>query len=193
MKCGKILIGDSMTEKKNIFGSRRRTRTARNLKNSMIESDTLKFLDKTNVKKKKMRIVNIIIIFLVLLLVVFGLMKIFNGRSKGEIDNLIYNKNKSFIRRQKVDGFAFKDIKCSYDGKNSLISYTLTNETNDKIYLNNYDIIVKDKNKRPIIIIVASYDGEVESKQSVKLVSSVVGIDLTDAYYMELKLKVNNG
>ena len=144
---------------------------------------------KKNQKKKKLKVINIIIIGLVSLLLVFCLVKLVSNDSKPTDSNLKYNKNKTFIKQQKIDGIAFKNISCTYDGKHSLISYTIINETGKDIFLSNYDIIIRDKNKQPITKIVASYSENLPSKKKISMANSVVGTDLSNAYYMELKLK----
>ena len=130
----------------------------------------------------------VIAVALISILLIFGLFKLIDGKKEAD-DGLIYNKNKSFIKEQKIKGIKFKNIKCSYDGKNSLISYIIVNETNKKIYLNNYDIVIKDKKKQPITKIVASYGQNIPPRKDIKMANSVIGQNLTNAYYMELKLK----
>ncbi len=124
------------------------------------------------------------------IIIVIILVIIIIKNSKPE-DKIIYNKNESFVKTQTVEGIVFKNIKCSYDGKDSLISYTMVNETEKKIYLNNYDVIVKDKKNVRLTKIAARVAQTFDPKESVKMANQVVGVDLTDAYYMELKLNTN--
>ena len=145
-----------------------------------------------SIKKRKIKKIYIIIICLICLLMFFGLIKLIGSNSKEVDDNLIYNKNKSFIKHQKINGIAFKDINCTYDGKNSLITYTIINETNNYIYLSNYDVIIRDKNKQIITKIVASYSENIPPKKKISMANSVIGVNLSNAYYMELKLKTGN-
>ena len=125
-----------------------------------------------------------LLIILVILLIIVGIIAI--NSNKKPNDGLKYNNNKSFTKKQTVEGIVFKNIKCTYDGKNSLISYTMVNQTKENIYLNNYDIIVKDKNKEKLTKIAAHVTQTLSPKKSVDMANQVVGIDLTDAYYMEL-------
>ena len=145
-----------------------------------------------SIKKRKIKKIYIIIICLICLLMFFGLIKLISNNSKTGDDNLIYNNNKSFIKHQKINGIAFKDINCTYDGKNSLITYTIINETNKDIYLSNYDVIIRDKNKQIITKIVASYSENIPPKKKISMANSVIGVNLSNAYYMELKLKTGN-
>ena len=64
----------------------------------------------------------------------------------------------------------------------------MVNETGKKIYLNNYDVIVKDKNNVKLIRISANVTQTLVPNEPVDMANQVVGVDLTNAYYMELKL-----
>ncbi|MBR2833750.1 MAG: hypothetical protein IKE75_04935 [Bacilli bacterium] len=140
--------------------------------------------------KKEKKIKMIIVLLIIIILIIFVLIKIAPIKKQVN-DNLIYNNNKSFIKQQKIDEIVFENIKCSYDGKDSLITYKISNNTNKKLTLSNYDIIVKDKNKVVITKIVASVGQELAPKKSIDMANSVVGVDLTNAYYMELEMKKN--
>ena len=133
--------------------------------------------------KKKFLIVLVIVIIIVVIVVITS--------NKRPNDGLKYNDNRSFTKKQDVEGIVFKNIKCTYDGKNSLISYTIVNETKKKIYLNNYDIIVRGKNKEKLTKIAAHVTQTLSPKKSVDMANQVVGIDLTDAYYMELVINTD--
>ena len=135
--------------------------------------------DKSRFNKKYL----LILVAIVAIIIVFFIVK-----SNTTNDGLKYNKNKSFIKTQKVEGIIFKNIKCTYDGKNSLISYTMINKAKKNIYLNNYDIIVKDKNNVKLTRISAHVTQTLAPKESVDMSNQVVGVDLTGAYYMELKI-----
>ena len=138
---------------------------------------------KNGLNKKRIRG---IFILLLIIIIIIGSIKIFT--KENNTDNLVYNKNKSFLKKQNVGGIVFKDIKCTYDGKNSLISYTIVNKTEKKVNLNNYEIIVKDKNKKMMTKIVFSYNNDLLPNKEVEISNSVRGIDLSDARYMDLKL-----
>ena len=133
--------------------------------------------------KLKKKYIKYLIIVLVVVILIVALILLFTHKSD---DGLKYNKNKSFVSKQEVEGIVFKDIKCTYDGKNSLISYKMVNNTKKKIYLENYDVIVKDKNNNRLTRISAHVTQTLKAKESVEMANQVVGIDLSDAYYMEL-------
>lgn len=126
------------------------------------------------------------IIILVLIIIIVLAFILANNNTPN--DGLTYNKNRSFTKVQKIKGIKFKNIKCTFDGKNSLISYTIINDTDKTIYLNNYDIIVKDKNKVQLTKIVANIDQPLKPREKEEMANQVIGKDLSNAYYMELKL-----
>ena len=127
---------------------------------------------------KKITVILGIVIIIVLLVTLVN--------KKTPDDGLKYNKNRSFNKVQKVKGITFKNIKCTYNGKDSIISYIMVNETKKTIYLKNYNIIVKDKNKTKLTKIVANLTQTIEPKKEVKISNEVIGVDLSNAYYLEL-------
>ena len=139
-------------------------------------------------KKFKKYLLIIPVIIIIILTIIIKNRNISNSISN---DGYKYNNNKNFIKKQKVDGIVFKNIKCTYDGNNSLISYTMVNETKKDIYLDNYDILVKDKNNEKLTKISAHVTQTFKSNESVEMANQVVGVDLTDAYSMELKLNTD--
>lgn len=139
---------------------------------------------KTSISKKK-----VLIFLLIVAVLVFGAIKMCGRPKKVEDSDLTYNRHKSFLKSQNIGGIVFKDIECTYDGKNSLIKYTIVNKTRKKVYLSNYDILVQNKKKRSITRIKASFKDTLAPKEKVERADSVVGTDLSKAYYLKLKLK----
>ena len=145
---------------------------------------------KHNNRKKKFKFnkKHLIIVVVIIIIMVLALIRI---NHKTPDDGLKYNKNKSFTKTQTVKGIVFKNIKCTFDGKDSTISYTMINKTNKKIYLNKYDVIVKDKNNNRLTRISAHFTDTLDPNKSIDRVDKIVGTDLSDAYYMELKLNTD--
>ncbi|MBQ3468529.1 MAG: hypothetical protein IJH18_00500 [Bacilli bacterium] len=139
--------------------------------------------------KKTISIKKVLIFLLIVAALVFGVIKMCGRPKKVEDNDLTYNRHKSFLKSQNIGGIVFKDIECTYDGKNSLIKYTIVNKTRKKVYLNNYDVLVQDKKKKLITKISASYKDTLKPKEKVERADSVVGTDLSKAHYMKLKLK----
>ena len=118
--------------------------------------------------------------------IIVGLLFLFNHNKNVPDDGLTYNKNRSFSKVQKINGITFKNIECSYDGKDSIIRYVMVNQTKKTIYLKNYEVLVKDKNNLVLTKIVANITQEIKPDEEVPMSNQVVGVDLTGAYYMEL-------
>ena len=142
-------------------------------------------------KKFKKYLLIIPVIIIIVLIIINRNTSDLTTKNNISNDGYKYNNNKNFVKKQKVDGIVFKNIKCIYDGNNSLISYTMVNETKKDIYLDNYDIIVKDKNNEKLTKISAHVTQTFKSKESVEMANQVVGVDLTDAYSLELKLNTD--
>ena len=102
--------------------------------------------------------------------------------------NLKYNLNEKFIKEQNIGGITFTKIQCTYNGTNSHLSYTITNNTSEPIQLNEYDIIVKDKKNNILTIMQPNIEEKLDSGEKLPIINEV-NIDITDAYYLELELK----
>ncbi len=159
-----------------------------NISNNDFDSNEVITIDNN---KKSNKIKFIILIGVVLLILVIILFGVFNKKKKVGEDGLIYNNNESFVKEQVIENLTFSNIKCTYDGKDSLISYTISNDTDKDISLKNYNVIVKNKKGVAITKIAADFSNSIKAHDKVEIVNSVVGVDLTDAYSMELKLNVN--
>ncbi len=154
-----------------------------------MENNTKK-IKKGKIKKKNLTILTIGLIIIILIPLI-----IYNNRNtnNNKIKKIIYNKNKSFTKEQTIEGIIFSDIKCSYDGKNSLISYNITNQTDKEINLKNYKVLVKDKKGTIITNIFIDFNRKIPPKEKMTYKNSIVGVDLSNAHSMELKLNTKNG
>ncbi|MEE3342460.1 MAG: hypothetical protein VZS44_00005 [Bacilli bacterium] len=129
------------------------------------------------------------IIALLILIIIIILIPIIKYNNKdNNIKKITYNKNKSFIKEHNIEGITFTNIKCSYDGKDSLISYTITNKTDKDIDLKDYKVLVKDKKGTIITYIYVDFNKKLKPKEQKQYRNSVVGVDLSKAHSMELKL-----
>ena len=139
-------------------------------------------------KKKYILIIGICLIVLSLIIVVFNIY----GKNNNKDDNgLKYNKNESFLKEQTIEGVTFKNIECYYDGTDSMISYVISNKTEESINLSNYEVFVKDKRGTIITNIYVDFKRELASKEEMQYKNSIADVDLSDAYTMELKLNIN--
>ena len=132
-------------------------------------------------KKNTIKIISICIFIIIIIIVVKNI-------SKKETNILIYNKNKTFTKEQTNEGITFKNIECYYDGNDSMISYIISNQTDKEIDLKNYKVYVKDKKGTVITNIYVDFSKKIAPKEEIKYRNSVVGVDLSNAYSMELKL-----
>ena len=66
----------------------------------------------------------------------------------------------------------------------------MVNDTKEKIDLKNYDVYVKDKNNVILTKIAANVTQTLLPKKEVEMANQVIGVDLTNAYYLELKLRI---
>lgn len=99
-----------------------------------------------------------------------------------------YNNNEKVIEDKNINNITFTNIECSYDGNNSLLSYTVTNKTQAPVTLGEYEIIVKDKDDKILANLVPQLDVELKPEESFDTGVSV-GIDLSKAYAIELVLR----
>lgn len=111
-----------------------------------------------------------------------------NKNTNNNIKKIIYNKNKSFTKEHNIEGITFTNIKCSYDGKDSLISYIITNKTDKDIDLKDYKVLVKDKKGTVITNIYVDFNKKLKPNEQKQYRNSIVDVDLSKAYSMELKL-----
>ena len=125
----------------------------------------------------------VLCIFFVIIILIVSLN---NSNDNKKVNGFIWNKNKSFLKEQTAKDVTFKNIKCYYDGKESLLSYVVQNRTDKKIYLSSCKIVIRDKNNNIISNIVIDFSREISPKEEFDFKNSVVGVDLSNAYSMEL-------
>lgn len=98
-----------------------------------------------------------------------------------------YNRNENFLEKQEVGGLRFDDIKCTYDGKVSLLTYKITNITDHEISLTSYEVNVKNKKGEVLTTINLNLETKLNASKSIDIANEV-NIDITDAYTMEIKI-----
>ena len=112
---------------------------------------------------------------------------IINESNKVNESNIKYNTNENFIKDKVSGDISFTNIECVYDGENSLLKYTITNNGDTNVKLNEYEVVVKDKNEEVLAVLVTILDEEIAPKKSYEA-GNAIDIDLTDAYILELNL-----
>lgn len=142
--------------------------------------------------KRKKILYLIILILLIANLIGITLLKF----SKKEDDNttnsntpeLIYNQNQSFLKDQSKETLLFSNIACSYNGTTSYLSYTITNVTEETYHLNEYNLLIKDKDGNELSIIEPNYNVNLDPGEEF-YIGNTVNVNLTEAYSLEITLK----
>lgn len=104
------------------------------------------------------------------------------------LSETIYNTNDKVVEDKNINDITFTNIECSFDGSNSLLSYTITNKTQEPVTLGEYEIVVKDKDGIVLANLVPQLDIELKPGESFDTGVSV-NINLKDAYEIELVLE----
>lgn len=98
-----------------------------------------------------------------------------------------HNTNQQVVEDKEINNITFTNIECSYDGENSLLTYTITNKTTETINLGEYDITIKDKEGNILAILAPTLDQNIAPGESYET-GNAINIDLTTAYSIELNL-----
>lgn len=118
---------------------------------------------------------------------VFNLKGANQGLETPAAPETIYNTNEKVIEDKNINNITFSDIECVFDGNNSLLSYTITNNTQNPVTLGEYEIIVKDKKGTVLANLAPRLDLELKPGEAFNTGTSV-NIDLSAAYEIELSL-----
>ena len=140
---------------------------------------------------KKKNTILFIITIAIFIIFLFSSIVIFKYLSQHKI---IYNQNENFLKEQEKNGIVFKNINCYYDGKDSQISYTILNKSNETIKLENYEIVIKDEKENILtnIFIGISTNIELAPNEEKIVKNKVLGRDLSNAHTLELKTSIDN-
>lgn len=97
------------------------------------------------------------------------------------------NTNEEVIKDQTVDVLTFTNTSLVYEDNNSKLQTTVTNTSDEDVYLAEFLIHVKDENGAEIVTMRGFVGGVVEAKSS-KVINSVYGDDLTTAASIEYEI-----
>lgn len=149
---------------------------------------------KDNKRIEKSTIIWSIGITLCLLMFIISMFNVFNkddesnnNKENNRDENIIYNDNKDVISDKKVRNVEFTNIECSFDGFNSLLTYTITNNGKNSIVLKDYELIVKDKSDNILAIMVPGDTSELKAKESIDI-GNAIDINLSKVAKLELRL-----
>lgn len=136
--------------------------------------------------------ISIFISIILFLISLFSGINFFNKEPNNKIDNnkdenIIYNNNKDVINDKEIKDVTFTNIECTFDGFRSLLSYTIINNSKKSIILEDYELIIKDKNDNILAIMVPGDTSELKPKESIDI-GNAIDIDLTKASKLELRL-----
>ena len=137
-------------------------------------------------KNNSKKIISILILGLILIITV-SIIIIKSNNNNEPIENkdnkIIENK----IEDKLIDNVLFSDIDYSFDGNISLLTYKITNNTTKNIYLEEYEIIIKDKNNNILAIISPNTLKEIRPNETIET-ENAIDIDLKEMYKLEIKL-----
>ena len=102
-------------------------------------------------------------------------------------DTVIYNNNSGVVESKVVSGIVFSNIKCYYDGSNSIISYDVTNTKDEEVTVGKYHVDVYDDNDEIIYTLNSYSDVLLKSNETYMDALSTVN-DLSKAKKIEILL-----
>ncbi|MCI6265923.1 MAG: hypothetical protein MR598_03640 [Erysipelotrichaceae bacterium] len=138
-------------------------------------------------KKKKIAGIIILILGIIIVKILYNPQKEKNTSIQESTQNetVEYNNNPQITEEKNINNIIFTDIKCSYDGTYSLLTYKIINKTNQTIKLEEYEIIIKDKNNNILANISPSISQELKPQDEIET-GNAIDIDLREAYSLEL-------
>lgn len=141
----------------------------------------------------KKKIIIGLIIFLICLIIISGLIIISNNQNQKPSEETNQNEetikyNTNLTEEKNIDNIIFTDIECSYDGFYSLLTYKIINKTNETINLEEYEIIVKDKDNNILANISPSITEALNPNEEIET-GNTIDIDLSNATSMELVIE----
>jgi len=98
------------------------------------------------------------------------------------------NKNENVIKDQTIDVFNFTNTSLKYENGTSVLETKVTNNSSETQYLKEFEIIVKNKDNSTIVVLIGYVGDKMDAKDS-KIIRSSYGMDLTNAYSIEYKIK----
>lgn len=138
--------------------------------------------DNTKVRKT---LIIALIGFIILGVIIFIASKSLSNTKDEE--HLEYNTNKKFLADKKIEDLSFENIKCSYNGSDSILSYVIVNTSDKTVHLDEYEIVIKDDKNKVLATINPNYDYDLEAKAKFET-SNSVSVDLTKASKFDITL-----
>ena len=111
-----------------------------------------------------------------------------NTKSSDNNKQIINITEPGVVDDKNYDEIVVSNISFYYDGVDTSIKYTITNNTLDTIKLNYFDIIVKDESGNTIGSLLGRNDREILSKDSIEIITSL-GKNFTKAKSIEFDFR----
>lgn len=93
----------------------------------------------------------------------------------------------NITKEQNINNIVFTNIECDFDGTYSLLTYKIINKTNETIKLEDYEIIIKDKEDNILANIAPSITKELQSNEEVET-GNAIDENICNAHKLELKI-----
>ena len=134
-----------------------------------------------------------IIILAGILIVILALgIILFNNNNKDNNKNLkenkiIENDEPGIIEDKTIGDIKFSNIECFTENKSTTVKYTITNNGDETVTLEEYELVFKDKDKKVIGTIYAGTSTEIDAEESLNI-ETTSAVNIEEATSMELKL-----
>lgn len=97
---------------------------------------------------------------------------------KADKEEIKTNTNQEVIKDQELESFKFTNTSLVYQDGNSVLETLVTNTSDEKQYLEEFKIIVKDANGNEIVTMTGFIGDSIDAKAS-KVITSTYGDDLS--------------
>lgn len=111
-----------------------------------------------------------------------------DNKKDNETKQSIINESKEFTKNQTINNVEISNVRLEYVNNISTFTATVTNKDKSNKKINIVDIIIKDKDKKEIIILKGLIEKVLNTNSSVGI-SASVGLDLRNAEYVEYKIR----
>lgn len=130
-----------------------------------------------------------IIVLLILCIIIISLIFFKNYKTeilknKEEVNS--QELNETIIKDQNVDGIIFKDIHYAFDNYNSIIEYTILNNTDKTVILSEYEFVIKNEIGN-ILAVLAPDLGVTLAPLEEYRTGSAINLDLRNGFSIEVK------
>ena len=123
-----------------------------------------------------------------LIVVILSLFILTGCNNSTVVNNSKVNNNESITKEQVVGNFTFSNISLIYEKGSSTFKVSVTNNTDTKLEVNKFNIILKTSSGDTITILNGYIGDEIEANTTIE--SSISSdIDLSEAYSVEFEIE----